>query len=155
MPETLPNEETIEKVCAYLRNWFVKSRYFGKIEIENGALKSTYGLKPNQYFRIVGSVDNDGIYQYPITTLTDEIFTGAIWLLSFPKSFLELLGKIETWETKFADVSSPAMSPFTSESVAGVYSYSKSASAVSDTDKDKSGTWQGVFGHELKRWRKL
>lgn len=155
MPDTYPSEETIEKVCSYLRNWFVKDQFFGDIEIVNGALISTYGLQPNNYFRIINSQNNDGVYLYPTTELIDESFSGAIWRMSLPKSFISLLNKIETWEAKFADVSSPAMSPFTSESVSGVYSYSKSASAVSDTDKDKSGTWQGVFGHELKRWRKL
>lgn len=152
----MPSENTIFEVCQYLKNWFTKNQaqYFGQITIENGALSETYGLKVGQYFRIVGSADNDGVYQYPITTLTDETFDGAIWGMALPKPFIALLNDIEAWKAKYAVVGSAAMSPFTSENISGVYGYSKS-SGGNDTSKDKSGTWQGVFGARLAQWRKM
>lgn len=151
----MPSENTIFEVCQYLKNWFTKNQaqYFGQITIENGALSETYGLKVGQYFRIIGSADNDGVYQYPITTLADETFDGAIWGMALPKAFIALLNDIEAWKTKYASVDSAAMSPYTSESFGG---YSKSGGAgSSDTNKDKSGTWQGVFGARLAPWRKM
>lgn len=152
----MPSENTIFEVCQYLKNWFDRNqpRYIGGITIQNGALSETYGLKVGQYFRIVGStLNNDGVYQYPITTLTDETFSGAIWGMSLPKAFIALLNDIETWKTKYASVDSAAMSPYTSESFGG---YSKSGGAgSSDTNKDKSGTWQGVFGARLAPYRKM
>lgn len=152
----MPSENTIFEVCQYLKNWFTKNQaqYFGQITIENGALLETYGLKVGQYFRIVGSADNDGVYQYPITTLADETFDGAIWGMALPKPFIALLNDIEAWKAKYAVVGSAAMSPFTSENISGVYGYSKS-SGGNDTSKDKSGTWQGVFGARLAPWRKM
>lgn len=152
----MPSENTIFEVCSYLKNWFDRNqpKYFGNVSIINGALSETYDLKVGQYFRIVGStLNNDGVYQYPITTLTDETFSGAIWGMSLPKAFIALLNDIEAWKTKYASVDSAAMSPYTSESFGG---YSKSGGAgSSDTNKDKSGTWQGVFGARLAPYRKM
>lgn len=153
----MPSENTIFEVCQYLRNWFDKNqpKYYGNIAITNGALSETYGLKSGQYFRIIGStLNNDGVYQYPITTLTDETFNGAILGMSLPKAFIALLNDIEAWKTKYASADSAAMSPFSSESFGG-YSYSKSSGGTSDTTKDKSGTWQGVFGARLAPYRKM
>ena len=152
----MPSENTIFEVCQYLKNWFDRNqpKYIGKITINNGALSETYGLKVGQYFRIIDSALNEGVYRYPLTTLTDETFNGAIWGMSLPKAFLSLLDDIETWKTKYASADSVAMSPFTSESVPGVYSYSKN-SGGNDTTTDKSGTWQGAFGARLAPYRKM
>ena len=152
----MPSENTIFEVCNYLKNWFDRNqpKYFGNVSIINRALSETYDLKVGQYFRIVGSTLNDGVYQYPITTLTDETFNGAIWGMSLPKAFIALLDDIEAWKTKYASADSVAMSPFTSESVPGVYSYSKN-SGGNDTTTDKSGTWQGAFGARLAPYRKM
>jgi hypothetical protein len=152
----MPSENTIFEVCQYLKNWFDKNqpKYIGKITINNGALSETYGLKVGQYFRIVGSTLNEGVYKYPLTTLMDETFNGAIWGMALPSAFVALLDEIETWKTKYASVDSAAMSPFSSESVSGVYSYSKNTGG-NDTTKDKSGTWQGVFGARLAPYRKM
>lgn len=153
----MPSENTIFEVCQYLRNWFDKNqpKYYGNIAITNGALSETYGLKSGQYFRIIGStLNNDGVYQYPITTLTDETFNGAILGMGLPKAFIALLNDIEAWKTKYASADSAAMSPLSSESFGG-YSYSKSSGGTVDTSKDKSGTWQGVFGARLAPYRKM
>ena len=155
----MPSENTIFEVCQYLKNWFDKNRYMGEIQIENGALSESYGLLANQYFRIIGStLNNDGVYQYPITTLTDETFDGAIWAMSLPRAFIALLDDIEAWKAKFNSLDTQdgkqAMSPFNSESFGG-YSYSKSNGGTGDTNKDKSGTWQGVFGARLAPYRKM
>lgn len=153
MPEAQqPNEEIIEKVCSYLRNWFQIDSYTGKIEIINGALSSTYNLHPDCYFRIINSRKNDGVYKYPLTTLNDETFEGAIIVMALPKSFISLLLRIEAYETKYSN-NPLVFSPFTSESFGN---YSRSGGIGSkDTNTDKSGTWQGAFGSELARWRKL
>lgn len=152
----MPSENTIFEVCSYLKNWFDRNqpKYYGNVSIINGALSETYDLKVGQYFRIVDSTLNEGVYQYPTTALTDETFNGAIWGMALPKAFISLLDDIETWKTKYASADSVAMSPFTSESVPGVYSYSKN-SGGNDTTTDKSGTWQGAFGARLAPYRKM
>ena len=156
----MPSENTIFEVCQYLRNWFDRKQphFVGDITIENGALPQTYGLKVGQYFRIVGSTLNDGVYQYPVTTLTDETFTGAVWGMALPNIFIELLNDIEAWKNKFNSLDTrdgqQTMSPYNSESFGG-YTYSKSNGGSGDTARDKSGTWQGVFGARLQPWRKM
>jgi hypothetical protein len=156
----MPSENTIFEVCSYLKNWFDRNqpKYFGNVSIINGALSETYDLKVGQYFRIVGSTLNDGVYQYPITTLTDETFNGAIWGMALPKAFIALLDDIEAWKIKYNSLDTQdgrqALSPFNSESFGG-YAYSKSSGGTSDTTKDKSGTWQGVFGARLAPYRQM
>lgn len=153
----MPSEDILFEICSYLKNWFDKNqkKYIGEIKIQNGSLVESYGLKPNQYFRLMKStLNNDGIYIYPTTQLTDEVFSGAIWAMSFPKAFLKLCDEIQEWKSKYEGADKVAMSPFSSESVPGVYSYSKT-SGGGDTVQDRSGTWQGVFGAKLAPYRKM
>lgn len=151
----------LEELCRELNNWFdenpkdgSKRHYFSKFTIENGELDlSDIGIQNDQYFRIVGSVYNDGVYQYPANGLADEIFEGAIWAMSIPPQFIALASDIDDWQIKYCGVDSTAMSPFTSESFGG-YSYSKSAGGGS---YDGSGqvSWQGAFKSRLNQWRKI
>lgn len=153
----------IAEICDYLKNYFDRDmpKYFGEIKIENGQLVGfSDKLTDNQYFRIEGSKFNDGVYKYPETELMDETFSkGAVWAMAIPKDFLKIVEEIETWQKEFASMDSKdgkiAMSPYQSESLSGAYSYSKGSNSISDTNKDKSGTWQGVFGARLARWRKI
>lgn len=153
----MPNESTIFRVCSFLRNWFDSNEtpYYGTITISNGSLIGTYNIHAGQYFRIVNSHRNDGVYLYPCTMLKDESFDGAICGMSIPAPVLAIMDKIEAWEAKYSGVDSVNMSPYTSESMAGSYSYSKSTGGAGDTTKSKAGTWQGVFAAELQPWRKI
>ena len=76
----------LETVLMYLNNWFVVGRYDDTYIIEDGGITLPF-LANGQYFRIVGSLFNDGVYQYP-ADLTDETFTGSVWALSLPKALL-------------------------------------------------------------------
>ena len=160
MPASLPNENTIFRVCSYLRNWFDRNQphYSGTVTITNGELSETYGLKAGQYFRIADSSTNDGVYKYPVTTLNDETYNGSIIGMSIPLPVLDVMKKIEAWESEYRSLSTrdgrATMSPYNSESFGG-YSYSKSSGGAGDSTKDKSGTWQGAFGAELQPWRKM
>ena len=146
----------LSELCQELKNWFDRGqpRIYGAFEISDGKITDTDFtdiIKENQYFRIIGSVFNDGVYQYTEElTLTDELFVGAIWLMAIPKSFLDLVKEIEEWQKKNGGVDSEAMSPFTSESFGG-YSYSKGT-----TSSGKSAaTWQNVYASQLNMWRKI
>jgi len=148
----------IDDICAYLHNYFDDNqpKYFGEIVISNGAL-SDFGdkLQTNQYFRIVGSVFNDGVYKYPATGLKDETFKdGAVWAMALPPAFLDLVKDIQDWQSKYGTADSSALSPFTSESFGG-YSYSKSSGGTSGNASSNPNSWQGAFASRLARWRKL
>ena len=138
----------LEKVLMNIRNWFpVKGGiYSGTFTIKDGGITLPF-LADGQYFRIVGSVFNDGLHQYPAADLTDETFTGSVWALAIPKAVIELADEIGKWQEKNGEAAS---SPFSSESFGG-YSYSKS------TDAETGGavTWQSAFKQQLSAWRKI
>ena len=132
----------LEKVCREIRNYFVKSVHTGNFVIENSAIQLPF-LVEGQYFRVEGSVLNDGIYQYPATSLQDEAFSGRIVAMAIPPAFLELVEKIKDFEAK------NVVSPYTSESWGG-YSYTK----ATDGNGQAVG-WKTAFAQELNAWRKI
>lgn len=141
----------LTELCQELRNWFEREKYFGTFTIEDGQIDVPDGsLQSGQYFRIVGSVFNDGVHKYDdIETLTDEVFRGAIWSMAVPPAVVDLSERISEWVTKYGDSVS---SPYSSESFGG-YSYSKANSGQGNASSVP--TWQGVFASELNRWRKI
>lgn len=150
----------LEELCRELNNWFdeksdgSKNRHFGTFVISNRQIDlSDTDIKAGQYYRIVGSVYNDGVYQYGINGLYDEEFDGAIWIMSIPQEVVNLSNEIDAWKAKYQTLDSPSMSPFNSESFGG-YSYTKS-SGSSNGNAALSGTWQGAFSSRLSKWRKI
>ena len=140
----------LSEVCAYLRNYFYHGEpTIGKIEIVNGALKEPYGLKANQYFRIIGSMFNDGVYQYPLTTLQDEVFDGAIRGMAVPPDLIRLISEMETWKTNNAYALN---TPYQSESKAD---YSYSLKSIGNSENGGAMTVINQFSGRLARWRKI
>jgi hypothetical protein len=139
------------EVFQYLRNWFDRNqpKYYGKFTIEDGALVGDYKIATGQFYRIIGSALNDGVYKYGSDELTDETFEGAIWLMAVPNDVRNLIAEIKMWNEKYAGVDSPNMSPFQSESFGG-YSYTKASGGTSSVP-----TWQSVFADRLGRYKKL
>ena len=150
----------LTELCNELNNWFDRSRYFGTFTIKDGQINvsdlvSDGSLQDGQYFRIIGSVFNDGVYKYPAVDLEDEEFEGAVWAMAVPPSVVALAKEIEDWQNKYGGVDSQAMSPFQSESFGG-YSYTKKGGSNSNSGTNtKLGTWQGAFAAKLNRYRRL
>lgn len=147
----------ITEVCQYLRNWFdnYQPKFYGKFKIENGVLSYTQGdmrIATGQYFRIIGSVFNDGAHTLA-DSLDDEEFTGAVWLMAVPKDLKDLVADIEAWQSKYAGVDSVNMSPYQSESFGG-YSYSKGGSSGS-SGASSVPTWKDIFRDRLWRYKKI
>lgn len=145
----------LNELCLELKNWFDREqpKLFGNFTISNNQLdkKVTDILQQNQYFRIIGSVFNDGVYCFNSELkLTDESFYGAIWLMAVPKEIIELSEEIDEWNGKYSDT---AESPYSSESFGG-YSYSKSQSYV-NASGGKQPSWQSAFAKRLNKWRKI
>lgn len=135
----------LEAVLQNLNNWFLvpDGVHAGEFTVQGGQLTLPF-LQTGQYFRVVGSVFNDGLHQYPVADLTDETFTGSVWALAVPKAVIELAEEIDAWQTKNGDPG-----PFTSESFGG-YSYSKATNA-----SGMAVGWQDVFKSRLNDWRKI
>ena len=145
-------------LCQELRNWFEREKYFGTFTIEGGQLTDSSFLQDGQYFRIVGSVFNDGVHQMPADDLQDESFNGAIWSMAVPPAVIDLSNRIDEWTAMYDGIDSTSMSPFNSESFGG-YSYSKGGGGNSSGDSRNKGngspTWQSMFFNELNNWRKI
>lgn len=135
----------LTNLCAELRNYFETKKRFGTFTISGGSISPSDFLQDGQYFRIVGSVFNDGVYRYPAHDLVDETFKGAVWAMAVPPAVVELLHKIQEFETAAAN--SPTA--YISESFGG-YSYTK----ATDANGLPVG-WKTVFKNELHKWRKL
>lgn len=134
----------LEDVLSSLYNWFDVDREYGRFEIRDGAV---YGvdLVDGQYFRIVGSVLNDGLHMWPATDLRDETFDGEVWSLAIPEAVVRLAGEMGDWVAKH-----PVGAGYTSESFGG-YSYS----LPTNPNTGQAATVYDVFRSRLSQYRKL
>ena len=135
----------LTNLCAELRNYFETKKRFETFTISGGSISPSDFLQSGQYYRIVGSVFNDGVHRHPACDLTDETFDGAVWAMAVPPAVIELLQKIQEFEAAAAN----APTAYISESFGG-YSYTK----ATDANGLPAG-WKSVFKNELNRWRKL
>ena len=146
--------EVLTDLCGELRNWFDHDkRYFGTFTITNGELAAPgVPLKPGQYYRVLGSTFHDGVHQYQSgeeDAAADETFEGAVWLMFIPPAAARLAADIAAWREQYE---AAVTSPYTQESVVGLYSYTKGALNGSSGN---ATTWQSVFAERMNAWRKL
>ena len=135
----------LNEVCAEIRNYFVKDIHNRKFEIVDGKIAPLDFLQEGQYFRIIGSVFNDGVYKYPASGLTDESFSGAVWGMAVPPAVISLTEEIKAFNE--SDAGKP--SAYTSESFGG-YSYSKATES-----NGAPISWQKVFASKLNKYRRI
>lgn len=148
----------LQQMCEHIHNYFIHDRISGIHEIAGGMI--SLPLLDGQRFLIQGSVLNNGMYTYHDTGikndddteaagLHDETWAGTICALAVPPAVIALSGEIQAW----VDANGEAVnSPYSSESVLGVYSYTK---ASGGTGAGGSVAWQDVFKGQLNRWRKV
>lgn len=112
----------LEQILMEIHNWFrvrndVDGIHPGTYTIENGGIALPF-LRDGQYFRIMGSVFNDGLHCYgpDMEALTDETFNGTIWALAIPKMMINAAN--ETVEY-FAKNHPEIFSLYSSESFGG------------------------------------
>ena len=138
----------LEQVLRHLNNWFLVEIHEGTFAVENGSIALPF-LQIFFFFCFFFFENNDGQHQYLAADLTDETFTGTVWVLAVPKAVVLLAEDIAAWEEKNGEA---VLSPYTSESFGG-YSYTKASGGNADTS---AGTgWQGAFKGRLNDWRKL
>lgn len=136
----------LEQVLQHLNNWFLvpDGIHTGEFTVQDGGITLPF-LQTGQYFRVVGSVFNDGLHQYPAEDMADETFTGAVWALAVPKAVITLSEEITAWNEK-----NGTPGPYTSESIFGQYSYTKATNA-----SGAAVGWQDVFKSRLNVWRRI
>ena len=148
----------LQQMCEYIHNYFIKECFEGKYEIADGMI--SLPLLDGQRFLIQGSALSDGMYTYHDTWIANdddteavglqaETWTGTICALAVPPAVIALAGEINSWVAKFGEA---VDSPYTSESVLGVYSYTK---ASGGSGAGGAVSWKDVFKDQLNRWRKV
>lgn len=153
----------LTQLCSLLRNYFLRdynnpdaSIHHGKFIVTGGRIQPLSFLQDGQYFRVIGSVFNDGVWQYDPNgegngPMHDETFDGTIWAMCVPRDFLDLAAEIEAWSIANAD---SLNSPYQSESLgSGGYSYSR-ASGGSQNDLSLPYGWQNQFAQRLRLYRR-
>lgn len=146
----------LTELCQELHNWFDRDqeKWFGDVTVENHEI-SINGVRADllegQYFRIINSRLNDGVYQYPAEVLKDEAFRGAVWSMAIPPSVVALAEEIAEYNEQNAKIIN---SPYQSESFGG-YSYTKASGSGSSSGKGNPSGWRQHFADDLDRWRKL
>ena len=135
----------LETVLAEVNNWFAVDSLAGTFAVEGGRIDLPHGfLADGQYYRIEGSVFNDGLHMDD-DHLTDETFDGVVTALAIPNAVIDLAGRIKSWNDENEKAS---MSPFASQSDQGT-------SVTMATGSSGRFTWRDAFRSELRRWRKL
>ena len=156
----------LQQVCEYIHNYFISKDgriprcWANDYTIADGMISPAVQLKEGQRFLIVGSDLNDGVYTYHESGITNdddaeavglqaEDFTGSIAAMAVPPAVIALIGEINDWVAKYGAI---VNSPYSTESVQGVYNYSKT------TKSEEAGgggySWQDVFKSRLNQWRK-
>ena len=148
----------LNQICENICNYFIQNRYEGLFMIEDGMI--SLPLLDGQRFLIQGSALNDGMYTYHDTGikddddtvevgLQDETWAGTICALAVPPAVIALSAEVQAW----VDANGESLnSPYSSENVLGVYSYTK---ASGGHGAGGSVGWMDVFADKLKRWRKV
>ena len=148
----------LQQICEHIHNYFIEESYEGKFDIADGMI--SLPLLDGQRFLISGSVLNDGVYTYhdsgvkndddtEVAGLQAETFAGTICAMAVPPAVVALAGEIEEWVDNNGDAIN---SPYQSESVIGVYSYTK---ASGGSGAGGSVSWEDVYKSRLNRWRKI
>ena len=148
---------TLEDILYHIHNWFERSRIDANgCVIEDGELPASISARitEGQWYRIEGSLLNDGLHQHPADDLVDETFGGAISLLAIPKPLIRLAQRVQDYIDQTADATEKARrSPYQSESFGG-YSYSLKGGNGSNSASGGLSGWQSEFAGELNAWRK-
>lgn len=154
-------EIVLQQVCEAIHNYFIQSPNPGKYTIEGGMISPLPSLLEGQRIWIVGSALNDGVYTYHANGITnddetdsadlaDETFNGSVCSLAVPRDLIALSKEISDWNDQYGK---ELNSPYVSENVIGVYSYTK------QTGSKVTGSgiidWQMQFASRLKRWRRI
>ena len=143
-------------ICQRIKNWFdIKAdhtpygHYSGTITISDNSI-SVNGEPltiPTEHFRLIDSFKNNGVHKVG-DTLTDETFTGALWLMVIPAEVIALAADMSQWVIDYGNASK---APFSSESHKG-YSYTK---AVANSGSNANMSVWDAFENELSAWRKI
>ena len=146
----------LEQVLTHIHNWFPHGETAVRgCAIEGGQLPASFSIPEGVWYRIQGSLLNDGLHMGGAGDLVDETFDGTITVCAIPNALLEVVEEIEDWQAAYREGRNKALgSPYSSESFDG-YSYSmRDYSGANSASGGLSG-WQAEFAGQLNAWRRI
>ena len=145
----------LERVLTHIHNFFDHgSFYLSDCTIEGGRLPRSVTLPEGVWYRIEGSLLNDGLHRHVAPDLNDETFAGTVTVCAVPNALLDIVEEIQEWVDANAEARAKAAStPYQSESFDG-YSYNLRGDLSGSTGHELTG-WQSAFATELNAWRKM
>lgn len=139
--------KTLNKICREVKNWFeTPSQRLATYAITGGNIADLDFIKDGQYYRVIGSIFNDGVHRKGDVddVLQDEIFRGVVVGMSVPPEVIALTEEVKAYIEDDAN----APTAITSESVGG--------HSVSRAVKDGVPIlWTDIFSKSLAPWRKM
>lgn len=146
----------LEQVLYHIHNWFAYDTIdTGHCEISDGSLPASLSIPDGAWYRIQGSMLNDGLHQHPAADLSDETFDGTITVCVIPKALLNVVEDIADWIDHYNTARENIQdSPFASESFGG-YSYSIRSDLTANNASGGLTGWQAEFASRLNPWRKI
>ena len=147
---------TLEQVLNHIHNWFVYDEIpVDGCEVSDGQLPASVSIPDGAWYRIQGSLFNDGLHQQPANDLNDETFDGMVTVCAVPKALLDIVEEIEDWQEHYAIARGKLQdSPYASESFGG-YSYSIRSDLTPNSGSGGLSGWQAEFASRLNPWRKI
>ena len=143
----------LEEVLYHIHNWFERESISSNVRIEDGSLPASVSshLLEGQWYRIEGSVLNDGLHKHPADDLTDETFEGTVTTLVIPRPLLRVAEDIAAWQ----EANGKAVDgPYASESFDG-YSYSLKSDSGANSGSGGLSGWRLAFRDRLNPFRKI
>lgn len=144
----------LEQVLYHLHNWFGRASISATgCTIADGALPASIAssMVGGAWYRIEGSLLNDGLHKHPADDLQDETFDGTITMLAIPKALLLVVEDIGAWQTANGET---VDGPYASESFGG-YSYTLRSDGSSGAGGGGLSGWRLAFRDRLNPWRKI
>lgn len=146
---------TLEQVLYHIHNWFAYDELDVRCAISDGQLPASVSIPEGAWYRIEGSLLNDGLHRHPAEDLRDETFDGTITVCAIPNALLDVVEEIEDWQQAYNAGRKKALeSPYTSESFDG-YSYNMRDYSGANTASGGLSGWQAEFASRLNPWRKM
>lgn len=135
---------TVPELCEFTHNYFDRG---------DNAISGTFAFEPDtmpegvakgQYFRVIGSVFNDGVHKAGDADLTTETFSGVVQPMRVPPAFVALALTITEY-----DKSIPAGGKYSSQSFNGW------SGTLATGEGGLPATGIDRYRTEINRWRKL
>lgn len=146
----------LEQILWHIHNWFDHGTFpVENCTIDGGSLPASVPVPDGAWYRIQGSLLNDGLHRAGDSDLYPETFDGTVTVCAIPKALLDVADRISDWVDANAEAARKAQeSPYQSESFGG-YTYTLRSDLMAENGSEGLTGWKAKFASDLNPWRKI